>query len=274
MIERLISPYLTSFLTVTEIMDILIVEDEPLAVQKLVKLLNLVDPTCRILGTTDGIESTVEWLKTHPLPDLILMDIELSDGQSFEIFNLISIECPVVFTTSYDESAVKSFQVNRFDYLLKPIKRDELEQVLTKYRQSRSPKVTPADIDELVDDLRKQNRQPEFRSQFLAKNHQRLISVDAADVAFFYAKDGVTYLYSRDKNRYVVDYTLNALEEFLEPTRFFRINDQFIVELRAVSQIHSYLNGQFKVDLKSGGIAQDIMVSRDRIRGFKEWIGR
>ncbi|MFD1140525.1 LytR/AlgR family response regulator transcription factor [Larkinella insperata] len=255
-------------------MDILIVEDEPLAVQKLIKLLNQTDPTCRVLAATDGIESTVDWLKTNDLPDLILMDIELSDGQSFEIFNLISIDCPVVFTTSYDESAVKSFQTNRFDYLLKPIKKDELEQVLTKYRQYHAPGIKPADIDELVDDLRKQNRQPEFKSQFLAKNHQRLISIDAAEVAFFYARDGVTYLYSRDKNRYVVEYSLDTLEEFLEPTRFFRINDQFIVELRAVSRIHSYLNGQFKIDLASGGIAQDILVSRDRTKGFKEWIGR
>ncbi|MGV3560479.1 LytR/AlgR family response regulator transcription factor [Larkinella arboricola] len=255
-------------------MDILIVEDEPLAVQKLVKLLNQTDPTCRVLGATDGIESTVDWLKSHALPDLILMDIELSDGQSFEIFNLISIDCPVVFTTSYDESAVKSFQTNRFEYLLKPIKKDELEQVLTRYKQDRSPKITSADIDELVDDLRKQNRQPEFRSQFLARKQQRLVSVDAADVAFFYAKEGVTYLYSRDKNRYVVEYTLDALEEFLEPTRFFRINDQFIVELRAVSRIHSYLNGQFKINLESGGIVQDIVVSPDRTREFKEWIGR
>jgi two-component system response regulator LytT len=255
-------------------MDILIVEDEPLAVQKLVKLLNLADPASRVIGVTDGIESTVDWLNTHPLPDLILMDIELSDGQSFEIFNLVSIECPVVFTTSYDEFAVKSFQVNRFDYLLKPIKKDDLEKVLGKYSHSRSTKVTSTEIGYLIEDLRKQARQPEFRSQFLAKYHQQLISVDASDVSYFYEKEGTTYLYSRDKNRYVVDYSLDILEEFLEPNHFFRINDQFIVEVRAVSQIHSYLNGQLKVDLDSGGIAQDIAVSRDRIKDFKEWIGR
>jgi two-component system, LytTR family, response regulator LytT len=255
-------------------MDILIVEDEPLAVQKLVKLLQLINPTTRIIGVTDGIESTVDWLKTHPVPDLILMDIELSDGQSFEIFNLISIESPVVFTTSYDESAVKSFQANRFDYLLKPIKKEELEQVLRKHSAHTSAKVSSSDIGDLVEDLRKQSQKPEFRSQFLAKYQQRLVSVDAADVSFFYAKDGVTYLYGRDNNRYVVDYPLDRLEQFLEPHLFFRINDQFIVELRAVSQIHAYLNGQLKLDLKSGGLVQDIVVSRDRIRDFKAWIGR
>ncbi|GAB3939114.1 LytR/AlgR family response regulator transcription factor [Larkinella terrae] len=255
-------------------MDILIVEDEPLAVQKLVKLLNQADPTIEIRGVTDGIESTVSWLRAHPLPDLILMDIELSDGQSFEIFNLVSIECPVVFTTSYDEFAVKSFQANRFDYLLKPIKRDDLGHMLAKYSRIKSPKVTSTDIGFLVDDLRKQTRQPEFRSQFLAKYQQQLLSIDAGDVSYFYAKDGITYLYGRNRNRYVVDYPLDALEEFLEPRRFFRINDQFIVEVRAVLQIHSYLNGQLKVDLDSGGIAQNIVVSSDRTRDFKDWIGR
>ncbi|RCR66527.1 LytR/AlgR family response regulator transcription factor [Larkinella punicea] len=255
-------------------MDILIVEDEPLAVQKLVKLLNLADVPSRVVGITDGIESTVAWLKAHPRPDLILMDIELSDGQSFEIFNLVSIDCPVVFTTSYDEFAVKSFQVNRFDYLLKPIKKDELEQVLKRYKQPESATVRSADIGELVDDLRKQTRQPEFRSQFLAKYQQQLVSVDATEVRFFYTREGTTYLFGRNNNRYVVDYTLDTLEKVLEPHHFFRINEQFIVERRAVSQIHSYLNGQLTVDLDSGGIAQDIIVSRDRIRAFREWIGR
>lgn len=255
-------------------MDILIVEDEPLAVQKVVKLLNQTDPTVRIMGVTDGIETTVDWLNAHPLPDLILMDIELSDGQSFEIFKLVSIECPVVFTTSYDEFAVKSFQSNRFDYLLKPIKKEDLANMLAKYSQTKSPKVTSTDIGFLVDDLRKQTRQPEFRSQFLAKYQHQLLSIDAADVSYFYAKDGVTYLYGRNRNRYVVDHSLDTLEEFLEPRQFFRINDQFIVEVRAVLQIHSYLNGQLKVDLDSGGIAHNIVVSSDRTRNFRNWIGR
>ncbi|GAB3341972.1 LytTR family DNA-binding domain-containing protein [Larkinella ripae] len=255
-------------------MNILIVEDEPLAVQKLVKLVNLVDSTVQIIGVTDGIESTVDWLNANPSPDLILMDIELSDGQSFEIFNLVSIECPVVFTTSYDESAVKSFQINRFDYLLKPVKKEELEQVFRKHQEGPSASVTSSDIGFLIDDLRKQTLKPEFRSQFLARYQQQLVSVDAPDVSFFFAKDGITYLYSRDNKRYVVDYSLDALEEVLEPSCFFRVNDQFIVEFKAVSQIHAYLNGQLKLDLKSGGLVQDVVVSRDRTRDFKAWIVR
>ncbi|MFC5409809.1 LytR/AlgR family response regulator transcription factor [Larkinella bovis] len=255
-------------------MNILVVEDEPLAVQKLKKLLWQVNPEIRIAGTTDGIESTVNWLTTNPLPDLILMDIELSDGQSFEIFNQVAIECPVVFTTSYDETAVRSFQLNRFDYLLKPIKKEELEQVLQKYQTSTAAKVSSSDIGYLVDDLRKQLRKPEFRSQFLARYKQRLVSIDAAEVSFFYTKEGITYLYGRDNNRYTIDYPLDQLEQILEPRHFFRINEQFIVELRAVSQIHAYLNGQLKLDLKSGGLMQDIVVSRDRIKDFKAWIGR
>ncbi|GAB3254515.1 LytTR family DNA-binding domain-containing protein [Larkinella harenae] len=255
-------------------MNLLIVEDEPLAVQKLVKLLNQIDSNLQIAGVTDGIESTVDWLTANSLPDLILMDIELSDGQSFEIFNLVSVECPVVFTTSYDESAVKSFQINRFDYLLKPIKKEELEQVLRKHQEKTVPKVTPVGIGELVDDLRRQSRKPEFRNQFLAKIQQQLVSVEASEVSFFYTKDETTYLYSRDNKRFVVDYSLDTLEYLLEPNRFFRINDQFIVEYRAVSQIHAYLNGQLTLNLKSGGLVQDIVVSHDRAKEFKAWIGR
>ncbi|MGA0559816.1 LytR/AlgR family response regulator transcription factor [Larkinella sp. VNQ87] len=253
---------------------ILIVEDEPLAVRKLVTLLAQLKTASQVVSVTDGIESTVNWLRTNPSPDLVLMDIELSDGQSFEIFQQVSIECPVVFTTSYDEFAVRSFQSNRFTYLLKPIKKDELERVLASLPDHNLPTITSTDIGELVEDLRKKSRKPEFRSQFLARQQQQLVSVDAADIRFFYAKEGVTYLYGRDRNRYIVDYSLDVLEESLEPQRFFRINDQFIVEIGAVSQIHAYLNGQLKLDLDSGGLVHDILVSRDRTRAFKAWIGR
>lgn len=127
-------------------MDILIVEDESLAVQKLIKLLNSSACTTRVAGVTDGIESTVAWLNANPQPDLILMDIELADGQSFEIFNLVSITCPVVFTTSYNESAIQSFRGNSLDYLLKPIKKEELDQILAKYQQA--PEVKPVTSSE------------------------------------------------------------------------------------------------------------------------------
>jgi len=254
-------------------MEILIVEDEPLAVQKLIKLLKQIDQTTTIAGVTDGIESTVEWLHAHPTPDLILMDIELSDGQSFEIFKLAPIECPVIFTTSYDEHAIESFRINSLDYLLKPIKKDELEGALNKFRHFTARQITPLDIGYLVDDLRKKTQQPEFRSQILVKADHRLVTVDAWDIAYFCTKDGVTHLHARDQTTYAVDYTLEALEDLLEPEQFFRANSHFIVAAKAVSQIHPYLNGTLKIDLKPDA-EQEVLISRDRIKRFRQWLGR
>ncbi|QJW89409.1 response regulator transcription factor [Spirosoma taeanense] len=254
-------------------MTILIVEDELLAVQKLIKLLSLSQQAPTVVGVTDGIESTVEWLNANPRPDLILMDIELSDGQSFEIFNLVQVECPVIFTTSFDEHSVESFRVNSLDYLLKPIKKEELEQALSKFNALASRNVTSHDIGDLVNDLRRQNRTQEPRNQLLAKAGQQLISINTADIAYFYQNEGITHLYSRNHTHYVVDYTLDALEGLLEPNRFFRVNSQFLVEARAILHTQPSADGLLAIDLRPR-TEQAVLVSLDRINSFTEWIGQ
>jgi len=254
-------------------MNILIIEDEYLAVQKLTKLLNTSSHATHIVGVTDGIESTVEWLKTHPSPDLILMDIELSDGQSFEIFNLVSIQCPVIFTTSYDESAIRSFRGNSLDYLLKPIKSDDLEEALAKFEQVVSRPISTTDIDYLVDDLRKQNQPTAFKTQFLVNFGQQLVVVNTAEIAYFYTADNQTWLRTFDKSSYTIDYSLNELETLLDPARFFRVNNQFLIEARSVSQFYDATDGHLKVDVKPGS-QQEILMDNSRKHDFKEWLGK
>ncbi|MVM28629.1 response regulator [Spirosoma sp. HMF4905] len=258
-------------------MNVLIVEDEELAVRKLTKLLQDVDPTLQIVGTTASVRASVAWLQENPAPDLILMDIELADGQSFEIFEQTSVESPIIFTTSYDEYALKAFKVNSIDYLLKPIKRQELEASLAKQRRMLTqPVVEPmgtATINALVQQLRQQIQPAEYRKRFLVKHLSQWLPIDVADIAYFYSEDGVSLFRTRTNQKFSVDYTLDELEAMLEPTQFFRANRQFVVEITAVQQVHSYFNNKLKLTLRPTP-DDEVLVSRERAMEFKKWMGK
>jgi two-component system, LytTR family, response regulator LytT len=253
-------------------MTIFIVEDELLAVQKLLKLLQEVAPHSRVVGTADGIEEAVQWLSSHDSPDLILMDIELSDGQSFEIFNQIEVKSPVIFTTSYDEYAIQAFRVNSVDYLLKPIKREDLERALHKYESlNRSPQ--PLDINKLIVELQRQSQPREYRTRFLVKQGQRLLPVETSDIAYFYSEEGLTFFVTRDRTKHLIDYTLEEVEQMLDPKQFFRVSRQFVLDVKSVAQIHPYFNGKLKLELKPP-TEKEVTVSRERVNDFKDWMGR
>ena len=254
-------------------MNILIIEDEPLAVQKLSKLLREVAPHTQVAGSTDGIESSIEWMQQNPTPDLILMDIELSDGQSFEIFNQIEVVCPVIFTTSYDEYAIQAFKVNSVDYLLKPIKREDLERAMQKYERLSKPQSQALDISKLIIELQKQNQPKEYRTRFLVKQGQRLIPVETTDIAYFFSEDGLTFFITHDRTKHMLDYTLEELDTMLDPNQFFRISRQFILGIKSVAQIHNYFNGKLKLDLRPS-VEKEVTVSRERVSDFKEWMGK
>ena len=254
-------------------MNIFIIEDEPLAVQKITKLLIDVEPNTIIAGTADGIESSVEWLQSNPVPDLILVDIELCDGQSFEIFNLIDVQSPVIFTTSYDEYAIQAFRVNSVDYLLKPIKRNDLSRALQKYERFNYQQSTPIDISKLVKELKKQNTPREFRSRFLVKQGQKLIPIDVDEIAYFFSEDSVSFFVNFQQVKYISDYSLEEIEQMLDPNLFFRISRQFIVGIKSIVQIHNYFNGKLKLELKPMN-EREITVSRERVSDFKVWMGR
>jgi two-component system response regulator LytT len=263
-------------------MNVLIIEDEELAVRKLSKLLKDLDPALQIVGTTNSVNDSVRWLEANvpgqPLaPDLILMDIELADGQSFEIFEQTTVTAPVIFTTSYDEYALKAFKVHSIDYLLKPIRRQELEVSLQKHRRltAGTPAETaaPISIDALIHHLRQQITVTDYRRRFLVRHVSQWVPVDVADIAFFYSEGGVSLFRTRSNQKYPVDYTLDELDAMLDPSQFFPANRQFIVDINSVQQVHPYFNNKLKLTLKPAP-DDEVLVSRERATEFKKWMGK
>ena len=256
-------------------MNILLIEDEELAVRKLSKLLQEIDPTVQIIGTTASVQASVNFLKSQPVPDLILMDIELADGQSFEIFEQTPVESPVIFTTSYDEYALKAFKVNSIDYLLKPIKRHELEASLAKHKRLSDRPNTQGRVmfDSLVQQLRQQLQPTEHRKRFLVRHLTQWMPVEVSDIAYFFSEEGVSLFRTKTNQKFSIDYTLDELETMLDPTQFFRANRQFIVDIGAVQQIHPHFNNKLKLTLKPVS-EHEVLVSRERATDFKKWMGK
>lgn len=258
-------------------MEIFIVEDEELAVKKLQKTLQAIDPDLHVAGTADSIASAVEWLKGHALPDLILMDIELADGQSFEIFNLIEVKSPVIFTTSYDEFALKAFKVNSVDYLLKPVQKDELEAALSKFRSMKQVyagrKQEDPHFSSLVKELQQTLQHKEYRQRFLVKHLQKMVSIEVDRIAYFFSDDRLSFFKTADDKKYVVDYTIDEIENMLDPNQFFRINRAFLVSVKSIDQINDYFGNRLKLNLKPN-IDKEALVSREKVMPFKEWMGK
>lgn len=258
-------------------MQIFIVEDEDLAVRKLQKTLQAIGADLQVVGTADSISAAVDWLERHPRPDLILMDIELADGQSFEIFNRIPVRSPVIFTTSYDEYALKAFKVNSLDYLLKPVQQDELETAIGKFRQMKEtfggPAAADARMSDLVRELQASIQQKDFRKRFLVKHLQKLVSIEVGQIAYFFSDERLTFFKTFDDKKYVVDYTLDDIEEMVDPAQFFRIGRAFLVSIRAIDQIHDYFGNRLKLALKPA-IDKEALVSRERVADFKLWMGK
>jgi DNA-binding LytR/AlgR family response regulator len=258
-------------------MKILIVEDEELAVKKLQKTLVAVDEAAEVVAVTDSIKGTVDWLQNNSSPDLILMDIELADGQSFEIFNLVPIKTPVIFTTSYDEYALKAFKVNSIDYLLKPIQKEELQAAIDKYKQIKAsaPSEVKSDvsIDNLIKELQQKLQPREYRKRFLVKQAQKLVSIDVNDIAYFYSDGRLNFFKTCDNKKYVVDYTMDELEDMLDPQRYFRTSRSFYVSVNCIDQIHDYFGNRLLLNL-TPAVDKEVLVSREKVMDFKKWMGK
>ncbi|RYY30375.1 MAG: response regulator transcription factor [Chitinophagaceae bacterium] len=259
-------------------MNILIVEDEELAVKKLQKTLASVDPDAKVVAITDSIKSTVEWLEANDAPDLILMDIELSDGQSFEIFSRVQLKSAVIFTTSYDEYALKAFKVNSIDYLLKPVQKEDLETALKKFNDMKMMyKVEPAknevNVESLIKELRNKLQPKEYRKRFLVKNAQKLVSIEVEEIAYFFSDGRLNFFKTYDNKKYVVDYTMDELEDMLNPERYFRISRSFYIAVDSVEQIHDYFGNRLLLHLKPE-VDKEAIVSREKVSDFKRWMGK
>lgn len=260
-------------------MKVLIIEDEELAVKKLQKTLASVDSTAEVVGVADSIRSSVSWLQQNPSPDLILMDIELADGQSFEIFDKVDVKSTVIFTTSYDEYALKAFKVNSIDYLLKPIQKEDLHAALEKlkglkslYGNNNAP-APSLNVDNLVKELQQKLQPKEYRKRFLVKHAQKLVSVDVEEIAYFYSDGRLNFFKTTDNRKFVVDYTMDDLEDMLDPNQFFRISRAFYVAVNSIDQIHDYFGNRLLLNLRPA-VDKEAIVSREKVTDFKKWMGK
>lgn len=258
-------------------MNLLIVEDEQLGYDRLVKLLKETKYDLQICGQTVSIKSTLRWLKENPQPDLIFMDIELADGQCFEIFNQMEVASPIIFTTSYDEYALHAFKVNSIDYLLKPVRQEELERSLQKYtrlRQQNSQPGLQANIETLIHELRQTQQPKNYRNRFLVKQGQRLLSVEVNDIAWFHAEGKLCFIKTWENNRYLIDYTLEELSGMLDPQHFYRINRAYLVNIKSIKVVSPFFKGKLILQLEPAAAENDVVVSREKASDFKHWMGK
>lgn len=248
-------------------MNCLIVEDEKVAAVRLSGLIKKYDSTIDILGIVQSVKNAVQWINTHQAPDLIFMDIQLADGLSFEIFEQTIVKTPVVFTTAYDEYALKAFKVNSIDFLLKPIDQDELDNAINKFKENITPKEIPTQVfDSILLSLTKK-----YKIKFVVKVGEHIKVFTIKDVQCFYSMEKYTFLQNNSGRDYAINYTLDQLEDLLDPAQFFRINRKFIVTLTAISDIISYSNSRLLVKLNSNE-SDDLIVSREKVQDFKIWL--
>jgi len=252
-------------------MKVIIIEDEHLTAERIQTLLHGIDPVIEVMAIIDSVKKAVQWFTEHGPPDLVFMDIQLADGISFDIFDRVRIEAPVIFITAYQEYAIRAFKVNSVDYLLKPIAESDLKSALEKYKSLFQREISLPEIgSDLLDSIRQMISKP-YKTRFMVKVGDRIKSVDVEHILFFYSQQKGTFVHTDDKRNYAVDYTLDKLVELLDPTLFHRINRQYLVSHGAIAELISLSGSKLKVRLLDSEDEQ-IYVSRDRLSDFKAWL--
>lgn len=257
-------------------MNVLIIEDEKMAADRLQSMLQTYDPQIEVLAQLDTVKRAVAWLLTQAHPDLIFMDIQLGDGISFEIFELVSIGCPVIFVTAYNEYAIQAFKVNSVDYLLKPLDKESLIQALEKYRKlfgQPDQKQLPAPGIEALKQL-VQSYGTSYKNRFIVKVGEHLKAVQVSHILYFFSREKGTFAQTNDKKRFLMDYSLDQVEQRVDPNRFFRINRQYIVSFEAIHDIISFSNSRLKLLLPYAEDLKEIVVSREKVAEFKTWLDK
>jgi len=253
-------------------MKVLLVEDEPLAAQRLETLVKSLEPSVTILAKLDTVKRTVEWLKSNPPPDLIFMDIQLADGVSFLIFEQCEVKSPIIFTTAYDEYALRAFKVNSIDYILKPVDKDEVAAAMLKFKNitkgDLQTSVLLNSIGQAVDLLTKR-----YKSRFVIKVGEHLKTVEVDTILYFHSHEKTTFCCTTDNRNLILDFTLEQLDDLIDPSTFFRINRKYLVRSSAIQDIISYTNSRLKLVLK-GSSDNDVIVARERVQEFKDWLDR
>jgi DNA-binding LytR/AlgR family response regulator len=250
-------------------MNVVIIEDEKPAARRLNRMISALGIEAHQM--LHSVEESLNWLQNNPQPDLIFLDIQLSDGLSFEIFEEIEVNSAIIFTTAYDEYALKAFKLNSIDYLLKPIDEDELKTAVEKYKNT-TPNQTEVQVN--LDDIRKLLVNPvdrKFKKRITAKVGQHIKIIPIDDIECFYSENKSTYIHTKENRSYLLDHSLENWQEQLNPEHFFRVNRTFIVQVNAIKDIISYTNSRLKIILSSYK-ENEIIVSRERVKEFKQFI--
>jgi DNA-binding LytR/AlgR family response regulator len=252
-------------------MNVVIIEDEHLTAERIATLLQQIDPGIGVLAIIDSVKQSVEWFDTKPKPDLVFMDIQLADGLSFDIFDRVLIDIPVIFITAYQEYAIRAFKVNSVDYLLKPVSEEDLRGALDKYRRYHNRELSIPHIGgDLLQRIRDMISRP-HKNRFMVRVGDHIRTIDVEQILYFYSLQKGSYLHTTDKHNYVVDYTLGKLEELLDPRLFLRINRKYLITHRAIQDVLTLSSSKLKVKLLHAE-EEEIFVSRERIAEFKSWL--
>ena len=246
----------------------IIIEDEKPAAEKLLKAIRRADTSVEVVAVLNSVKSAVEWLEQNPMPGLLFMDIELSDGLSFKIFDAVNISSPVIFCTAFDEYWQEAFEHNSIDYLLKPIKEDKLEAALKKYAKLKEH--FSADLRQVLET--RQQIANEYKKRFLVKRGTDYISIKTEDIAYFYATHKLVCMIDNKSQKFILDQSLADIEKQLDPSQFYRVNRKYLVHLNAIKKIKSFPKSKLQLELEPP-ISDDIIISQDNVTAFKDWMG-
>ncbi|NOU62119.1 LytR/AlgR family response regulator transcription factor [Marinifilum caeruleilacunae] len=254
-------------------MKVLIIEDEIPAQRLLKEIINQIEPPVELVGCLNSVESAVKWFQTNIHPEIVLLDIQLSDGLSFEIFQQINITSMVIFITAYDEYAIQAFKVNSLDYLLKPIDKEELQIAFDKYekydRKFLQEKNNDLDYKKLMNLIQEEKK--EFRKRFLIQANESFFHLSVHKIALFYSLQGITFALTFEKREYPINLSLENLMAQLDHNQFFKINRGLIINIEAIIKVHSYFQGKLKIESNPKHF-EDIIMGKDKAASFKRWL--
>lgn len=252
---------------------LVILEDEPLAAERLIRQLKKAPVSVQVLEVLESVSKAANWFSKNDAPDLVLSDIQLGDGISFQIFEQNLVKCPIIFTTSYDEFAIRAFKVQSLDYLLKPIKQEELDAALIRFAEKHQQAQLPwMQVQEKIGHMMRQMgvSQTSFKERFIVRHADQLIPVSVSEVAYFFTKNDWVCLNTLTGKQYLVDGNLEELERMVDPGRFFRLNRQFLAQSESIEKAFNHLNGKLKLELKPNP-EEEVFVSREKAAAFKNW---
>ncbi len=250
-------------------MKVLIIEDEKLAADQLARYLHQYDPQSHVLDQLTSVSTAVSWLRERgEEPDLILLDIQLTDGTSFSIFDQVKVSKPIIFTTAFDEYAIDAFKVNSIDYLLKPVSYEHFCQAIQKWASLQAQVWSQTDLSQLV----RQMKAPQYKERFVVKMGVHIHAIPVSEVVYFYAEGRTVFLVNNAGKKYIVDYTLEQLEQLLNPGMFFRVNRSVILAMHGIQDIVVFSKSRLQVypEVK---MDKQVIVSREKVSAFKEWLG-